>query len=146
MPGSMHLFSRLLPAFLLIALPSCGEDAKLPTTPEQLAAEMQRVSNELQQVIASVRDSATAQAAEEKVTALREQIELLYQQALELELNEQQMRQFTQSARTLLEEMGGEVQALLQSPEIRGAIEQISRLLTPGRGDSEDSPTPPGRR
>ena len=130
------LIFRLLLVSCLTMLWSCDENRSLPTSPEQISSEMQRVSEDLVEVLKTIRDSDTAKAAEVKIAALQQRLEVLYQQARELGFSQEQMRELRASAQSIAGEISDELQQLLQSPEVREAVDRINRLLVPDTNGS----------
>ena len=128
----------------LLLLSGCEENRSLPTSAEELMAEIRSTSDELVEVLKSVRDSESAKAAEEKLIALREKLSALYQQARELDFGEEQWRELREATSKLADQARDQLQNVRQSPELRRAMEQLNRLVlgdeAAGDADAPESP------
>ncbi len=135
---------RLLPALSAVAilclLPACGSGdgdgaRELPSTPEGLADEMDRATDQVVDVIKSIRDSDTAKAAEVRLAELRKRMLALKQQMEQLrdQFTEEQIRELEARTRAdaaeMTRELTAEIMRIARDPELREMLNEINRML-----------------
>lgn len=135
-PRLAHVLSLLL---VLCLLPACGGDGdgerELPSSPEALASEMDRATDQLVDAIKSIRDSDSAQAAKQRMAEASDHIRKLKERMEELQdqFSEEQLRELEARIRAdaldMSRELAGEVMRIARDPELRAMLEEINRML-----------------